>query len=118
MMDNLLAQWEILKMKAAYIAAERQIISDAQKGIDLTGFNEATTIAFEPMSPQDFFQAEVDAFGNMKKLSEADVIFEKAKEVRKKLDNALDEENYLKAEMFQNILNGLEKQYNRLKGYE
>ncbi len=62
---KLKVKWNMLQMKAAYIAAEREIITEAEKGNDLTGFDN-TVIAFEPMSPEDFFNHEVDAFGNLK----------------------------------------------------
>lgn len=112
--DKIKAQWDILKMKAAYIAAEREIISQAEIGNDLTGFDSAVQV-FGPMTPKEFAEFEVDGFGNAKKYSVADDILAKAKEVRKKLDDAIHADDYVKAQMYQQILDGLEIKYNKYK---
>ena len=110
-----MAQWEILKMRAAYIDAERLIIQEAEKGNDLTGAETSYTIAFEPMSPEEFAKHEKDGKGNIK-LSEEEYLLAKARQVREQLDQALYDEDYIKAKMLQTVLNGLERKYNRLRG--
>ena len=103
------AQWEILKMRAAYVAAEKYIISEADKGNDITGFDR-------PMSPEEFNHAEVDEFGNITKMiSEEEFLIRKGNDVQDKIDEALEEEDYRKAAMLKNVLRGLELKYNKLR---
>jgi len=108
--DKLKAQWDILKMRSAYIDAERIIVEEASKGNDLTGFDsQVITFTSESTGPIEFFNEM------SKPLSIAEEILEKAREVREKLDNAIHADDYVKAQMYQNILNGLEEKYNKYK---
>ncbi len=109
--SKLYAQYELLKMRAAYILAEQSIIESASRGIDLTGYESSNyTIAFEDMGPEQFFSTSTGS------VDEAESLLSKAREVRKKLDDAIQNDDYIKAQTFQNILNGLEIKYNKLKG--
>ncbi len=102
------AQYEILKMRAAYILAEQSIIDAASKGIDIIYDPDTTSYSME-MGPEDFFRTE-------QPLNDEESLLKKAREVKKKLDDAIQDEDYTKAQMFQNILDGLEIKYNKLKG--
>ena len=108
--DKLKSQWDILKMSSAYILAERKIIEDAASGIDTTGHIAEQQRTIEFVSPEEFYQADKN-----KPMTIAEEILEKAREVREKLDDAIHNNNFVKAKMFQQILDGLEKQYNRFK---
>ena len=107
----------MLQMKAAYISAEREIINEANKGNDLTGWDKQPDVLteFGPMSAEEFHNFEVDGFGNIKNISAGDMLLDRAREVRKKLDIAIQDENYVKASMLQNVLNGIEIEYKKLK---
>ena len=116
------SQWEILKMRAAYIAAEQHIIQEAANGNDITGHDSGMTVDDHPdlRIPQDdrFAGWEVDAFGNMKGIFESELLYKRGQEVRAKLDRALDEENYIKARMLQTVLDGIKKRYEQAKKRE
>ena len=112
------SQYELLKMRAAYIMAEQMIIEEANKGNDLTGHDTppATNIIFtsDSTSPEEFDNFTF-SFGEPKPLTDIEQVFAKAVEVREKLDNAIHDNDFVKARMLQNVLDGLELKYNRLK---
>ena len=93
-------QWEILKMRAAYIEAERLIVESASRGVDMTGSDQI--FEFTPETSRDTS-------------TEAEELLNAGRRVKDKLDEALENEDYIKAKMFNNILDGLRKQYNRIK---
>ena len=119
--SNIKQQWELLKMKAAYIDAERTIMQEANRGNHITGFQdqqvsfEVDGFEFNANTTDESFSWIFGDGNKMGNLNELDRIYKDAQNVRNKLDQAIDEENYVKAEMLQNVLNGLEKQYNKLK---
>ena len=94
-------------MSSAYIHAERKIINDAANGIDTTGHIEE---ANSYQSPEDFYY-EVTG---REDLSEKDKLYSKALEVRKQLNEAIDNDDYKKAELLQLTLDMLEYKYNKL----
>ncbi len=109
--DAIRTQWEILRMSAAYIHAEQRIVNEAAKGNDITG---AST---PPMDSEQFFHAEVDGFGNIiNHISEEEYLLAKGREIQDKLDKALEQEDYRKAAMLENVFKGLKIKYNKLKG--
>ena len=101
-------QWEILKMSSAYIHAEAKIINDAQNGIDTTGHiaDMKQTISFESPSvtPEEFYQAS----------SPKESLLSKAREVRRQLDEAIDNDEYEKADMLQSVLDAIQAKYDKL----
>ena len=109
--------WELKKMASAYILAERQIIDDASRGIDTTGHIAETqgyTFYTSSTSPEEHFAKEVDIFGNLKPFDEKESILEKARNVRKKLDEAIANDEFEKAEIYQITLDALQRKYDKL----
>lgn len=120
-MSAIQLEWQILLMRSAYIAAEQLIVNEASKGNDLTGIEtvtEADNITWTSSSttPEDFFAAEIDQFGNIRNISEAEMLLEQARELRKQLDNAIQNEEYDKAKILQDTLDKVQIKYNKLKG--
>ena len=117
-MAKIKLEWEVKKMMSAYIAAERTIIEENSKGNDITGSESAisyySTTTFEPMTPQEFFSAEVDAFGNLKNVDEKSVLLEKAMKVRELLDKAIANDEFEKAQVYQRTLDILQEKYDKL----
>ena len=118
-MSKIKLEWELKKMVTAYIQAETNIITNAEAGIDLTGFTGesiqfTTTSTFDPMTPQEFFSKEVDAFGNLKNVDEKSVLLEKARKVRELLDKAIANDEFEKAEVYQRTLDILQEKYDKL----
>ena len=97
--DKISAQWDILKMSSAYIHAERQIMDSASRGVDLTGADQNIKFTFDAMDPEDFNSWEISTGGKMEPISPADEILDKARKVREKLDNAIHDDNYVKAQL-------------------
>ncbi len=110
--DKIKMQWDILKMSSAYIHAESKIIGEAEKGNDLTGFTQHDSVSYT--STPESFHFEVDNFGNMKHIGAKEALLEKAKEVRKQLDEAIDNDEFEKAELLQQALNAIQTKYNKL----
>ena len=98
-------------MSSAYIHAERKIINDATQGIDTTGHMREQ---FGPMNAEQFFEFEVDSLGNMKSVTEKDILLDKAREVRNQLEEAIDNDEFEKAELLQRTLNAIQSKYNKL----
>ena len=113
------SQYELLKMRAAYIMAEQMIIEEANKGNDLTGHDTppATNIIFtsDSTNPEEFDNFSFSFGEQPKPLTDIEQVYAKAVEVREKLDNAIHDNDFVKARMLQNVLDGLELKYNRLK---
>ena len=83
--------------------------------IKIIQFDERTMTSFDPITPEQFWHHEVDAFGNIRQVSELEQVIQRARKAKENLEKALDREDYLKARTFQNILDGLEIKYNKLK---
>jgi len=107
-------------MVSAYVAAEKYIIEENSKGNDPTGSESAityyttTTAEFDPMTPQEFFSKEVDAFGNLKNVDRKEELLDKARRVRELLDKAIANDEFEKAKVYQRTLDILEERYNNL----
>ena len=108
------------QMVSAYVAAERYIISENSKGNDPTGSENAiqyyttTTAEFDPMTPQEYFAKEVDAFGNLKNVDRKEELLDKARRVRELLDKAIANDEFEKAQVYQRTLDILQERYNNL----
>lgn len=120
--SKLKLEWSLKQMVSAYVAAEKYIITENAKGNDPTGSENAiqyyttdtTTSTFEPMTPQEFFAAEVDAFGNLKNVDRKEELLDKARRVRELLDKAIANDEFEKAKVYQRTLDVLEERYNNL----
>ena len=131
--SRLKQQYELQKMMAAYIGAEKKIMADP----GLTGFTDAKTIidsmqfksyhqdengdiieTFEPMSPEEFFNKDVDGFGNLRKSADEgrqkSILLNQAKAIRELLDKAVVEERYEDAAELERTLELIRKKYERL----
>ena len=119
---NIKSQWELLKMRAAYIMAEQMIIEEAAKGNDITGHDapKTTNIIFtsDSTNPEELDNFSFSFGEEPKPLTDIEQVYAKAVEVREKLDNAIHDNDFVKAQMYQNVLDGLELKYKRLKGNE
>ena len=85
-------------MRAAYVEAERLIVESASRGVDMTGSDQI--FEFTPEPPP---------------IDKVEELLEAGRRVKDKLNEALETEDYIKAKMFQNILEGLRSQYYKLK---
>ena len=131
--SQLRQQYELQKMMAAYIGAEKKIMMDP----GLTGFTDAKTIidsmqfksyhqdengdiieTFEPMSPEEFFNKDVDGFGNLRQDAnegrQKSLLLEQAKNIRLLLDKAVVDERYEDAAELEKTLELIRKKYERL----
>ena len=102
-LDNIKARWDILKMASAYIHAERKIIDDASLGIDTTG-HMAEAESYTTTSTAESFH-----FSTAKQ-----DLFAKAVEVRRQLEEAINNEEYEKASLLQELLDTIERKYGRM----
>ena len=87
-------------MSSAYILAERKIIEDANKGIDTTGHLAEAGWSME--------------FEDTPQTSKKQEILDKAKEIRKQINEALENEQYEALPHINKVLTILEAQYKRL----
>ena len=131
--SQLRQQYELQKMMAAYIGAEKKNMMDP----GLTGLTDAKTIidsmqfksyhqdengdiieAFEPMSPEEFFNKDVDGFGNLRQDAnegrQKSLLLEQAKNIRLLLDKAVVDERYEDAAELEKTLELIRKKYERL----
>lgn len=106
--DKIKIQFDILKMASAYIKAEQKIISEAEKGVDLTGFthNDSKTIVFESTTVEEFAQEE--------RMSEKDKLEKDGIEIKKQIENAIQNEDYESAEALTKLFNVLRDRWKRL----
>ena len=109
--DKVKRNWEQEKMVRAYIEAERRIIEDASKGVDLTGYSTTTT--FLPMDAETFHY-QVDGFGNIKHESEKEGLYKKAQVIRQQVNDAIAEEDYERAEVLEKLLRVIKDKYDKL----
>ena len=110
--DKLKAQFDILKMRSAYIAAERLIIEEGAKGNDITGMQVIQT--FEPMSPEEFNEYQVDGFGNIRHSSPKEVILNKMNALEEQGRKLLEEEKYELFIELKELYEKYKQEYDRL----
>ena len=121
--SRLKQQFELKKMMAAYIGAEKQIMMNP----GLTGFTDAKSIVdsisfksyyqdengdiietFESMTPQQYHESD---FGSQ---AEKDIILKKAKFLREQLDEAIRNEEFERCGELEKVLTDLRKRYENL----
>ncbi len=113
--DKIKAQFEILKMRAAYIEAEKLLIQEAADGNDLTGITGVKVISeFEPMTPEEFHQFETDGFGNIRHKSPKEVILNKMNEIAAKANKYLEQEKYELVQELKELYERYKQEYDRL----
>ncbi len=111
--DKISAQYEILKMSAAYILAEQRLMANPSKGLDFN--TDDYSITFDAVNPEEFYFTTNTTQGMKYDENSAEGLLKEARNVREKLDNAIHDNDFIKAKTFQNILDGLEIKYNKLK---
>ena len=121
--SRLKQQFELKKMMAAYIGAEKQIMMNP----GLTGFTDAKSIVdsisfksyyqdengdiietFESMTPQQYHESD---FGSQ---AEKDIILKKAKFLREQLEEAIRNEEFERCGELEKVLTDLRKRYENL----
>ena len=126
--SRLKQQFELQKMMAAYIGAEKKIMMNP----GLTGFTDAKSIVdsiqfksyyqdengdiietFESMTPQQYHESD---FGIKKSDSQAekDIILKKAKFLREQLEEAIRNEEFERCGELEKVLTDLRKRYENL----
>ena len=70
--------------------------------------------AWEPMTPQDFFHHQVDAFGNIKYSNRKDLLAAQLNELSAQREKLLKEEKYELLTELQEIYDKLKKEYDNL----
>ena len=108
--DKLKAQYEILKMRAAYIAAEKLIIEEAAKGNDLTN----TIKIFEPMTAEEFHQYQTDGFGNIRHKSPKEVILDKMNDLAATANKYIKQAKYELVQELKELYERYKQEYDRL----
>ena len=99
-------QWELLKMKSAYILAERDIVNDAT----LTGWQRNDAIEDDSMTLVDF-QGWED--GNVRRMSEELKIKKQMEELEEQGRVALDNEDYQKMQILKEVWGILNNKLNK-----
>lgn len=102
-MDKLLIQWDILQMKAAYVLAEEQLIRDSAGPEETINW----TYTSSSMNPEEFEMGEGGIPKPYKPMSEKEKLHEQLTELEKQYNNAIQEEEYLKAGNLHDVLNVL-----------
>ena len=106
-LSKIKTQWELSKMKAAYIAAERAIVQDAS----LTGW--------ENQKLDEFAGSEMDQFGNVTNLTVRDIQIRRLEQQLEELENVgrrlLEEEKYELLKESKEIWEKIVIQLNNLK---
>lgn len=110
--DKLKARFEILKMRSAYVEAEKLLMQEAADGNDLTGIKVIT--AFDPMTPEEFQEYETDGFGNIRHKSPKEVILDKMNAIALKAEKYLEEEKYELLAELKEIYDKYKQEYDRL----
>jgi hypothetical protein len=110
--DKLKAQFEILKMRSAYIAAEKLLIQEAADGNDLTGIKVITE--FDPMTPEEFHEYQVDGFGNIRHKSPKEVILDKMNKIAEQAQKYLEQEKYELVQELRELYDKYKSEYDRL----
>lgn len=110
--DKIKAQYEILKMRAAYIAAEKLIIEEQINGNDLTGVS--TIARFDPMTPEEFNKVVADGFGNIRNITPKELIKQKMDALEKQGVKLLEQEKYELFAELKEIYEKYKQEYDRL----
>ena len=110
--DKLKARFEILKMRAAYVEAEKLLIQEAADGNDLTGIKVITE--FDPMTPEEFHEYQVDGFGNIRHSSPKEVILKKMNKIAAQAEKYLEEEKYELLQELKELYDKYKSEYDRL----
>jgi len=79
--------------------------------------NNKTIVSFDPMGPQEFFNKDVDAFGNIKysqEFSEKDLLKEQLIELENTAKKLLQEEKYELLQELKEIYEKIKKDYDKL----
>ena len=114
-------QYELTKMIAAYIAAEKKIITESTSGmadgLSLNREDIGHIIHVQPKDPETFHW-EIDGFGNMRNVSESErykeLLLAQAVEIRAQLDLAIQEERFEDCGELEKVLNDIKKRYDSL----
>lgn len=110
--DKIKAKWDIRKMRAAYIAAEKYLIQEAANGNDITGIQIIET--FEPMTPEEFHQHETDGFGNIRNITPKELIKQKMIAIEEQGRKLLEAEKYELFAELKEIYEKYKQEYDRL----
>jgi len=111
--DKIKLQWDITKMKSAYIDAERTIMAEVQQGHDLTGSLKVIE-TFEPMTAEEFHQYQTDGFGNIKNITPKELIKQKMDSIQEQGRKLLEEEKYELFAELKEIYEKYKQEYDRL----
>jgi len=79
--------------------------------------NNKTIVSFDPMGPQEFFNKDVDAFGNIKysqEFSEKDLLKEQLIELENTAKKLLQEEKYELLQELKEIYEKIKQDYDKL----
>lgn len=113
--DKLKARFEILKMRAAYIEAEKLLIQEASDGNDLTGITGVKVISeFPPMTAEEFHQYQTDGFGNIRNKSPKEVILDKMNKIAADAQKYLEQEKYELVQELKELYERYKREYDRL----
>ena len=109
--DKLKAKFEILKMRAAYIEAEKLLIQEASGTINAS---DMKIIEFPPMTAEEFHQYQVDGFGNIRHKSPKEVILDKMNDIAAKANKYLEQEKYELVQELKELYERYKREYDRL----
>jgi hypothetical protein len=109
--DKIKAQWEILKMRTAYIAAEKLLIQEASGTINAS---DMKIIEFPPMTAEEFHKYETDGFGNIRHKSPKEVILDKMNDIVAKANKYLKQEKYELVQELKELYERYKREYDRL----
>ena len=76
-----------------------------------------TIVSFDPMGPQDFFNKDIDAFGNVRysqEYSQKDLLAEQMLQLEETAKKLLDEEKYELLTELKEIYEKIKKEYDNL----
>ena len=109
-------KFELTKMVAAYIAAEKKIITESTSGMaDGMTFSDGSQIIHvsDWTSPQEF---KYDGFGNPTNETERykQLLLQQAAEIRAQLERAIAEERFEDCGELEKTLNDIKKRYDSL----
>ena len=109
--DKLKAKFEILKMRAAYIEAEKLLIQEASGTINAS---DMKITEFPPMTAEEFHQYQVDGFGNIRHKSPKEVILDKMNDIAAKANKYLEQEKYELVQELKELYERYKREYDRL----
>ena len=113
-------QYELKKMMAAYIGAEKQIMLNP----GLTGWSDNPSVVdqvsemkiiteFGTISPEDFFKSQ-QTLKQSNNDAERDIILKKAAFIKDQLEEAISNEEFERCGELEKVLNDLRKRYESL----